>query len=74
MEGGRNGDGLKYISACEDREFYRQYGDNLELQAQGRSSWCKRRTSNKSGSCDVRERLALSDQAFKHTRIFPTGV
>jgi hypothetical protein len=32
MEGGRNGDGLKYISACDDREFYRQYGDNLELQ------------------------------------------
>ncbi|KAG2045721.1 hypothetical protein BDR06DRAFT_1015373 [Suillus hirtellus] len=31
-----------------------------------RSSQCKQRTLNKSGICDVCERLAHSDQAFKH--------
>lgn len=29
-------------------------------------SQCERRTSNKSGICDACEKLALSDQAFKH--------
>ncbi|KAG0706392.1 hypothetical protein DFH29DRAFT_996027 [Suillus ampliporus] len=31
MGGGWNGDGSKFIFATEDRDFYRQHSDNLEL-------------------------------------------
>ena len=31
MGGGRNGLGMKYIYAAEDKECYRQHSDNLEL-------------------------------------------